>query len=340
MSTPLKYVPLPNYDYFAWNAGMAAVSDLRQRYVKTEADATVMSDFSKLLVNRAQAMRTWKPDSKMGFIVTAESGAGKTTMLRRLFREHPALQARIEIAGQEAAPVIEHRLESPLTLKSLGEQTSEALGYLVKRDHAKAAIWTSVKQRLEALKVQVLWFDEAQDIFKSANSKDIADITSTLKGLMNHSGWPVVLVLSGTPDLLEFAKSDKHLMRRVVQMQIPPLSSSETSPDVDAVRFVAEDFSKRQGLDCDIDHNTLRRVIHAADEQMGRAFEFTVDAILEAVMAGSPSLTPIHFAHAYERHAHCGPTTNILYAPDNVWPLIVSLLTREQPTPLVPTKSR
>jgi len=145
----------------------AKVAELRALYVESPRDQVLAMQFQRLLAERDSGIdpRRWA-----GIVVTANSGAGKTRMIKRFLGQHPLVRA----FGTEDSNFVHIDVPSPVTNKSLGLEVLRTM-YPQKRaaqagppskasDAGLSDIWTEVRDMAVETGVWGLWIDEAHDL--------------------------------------------------------------------------------------------------------------------------------------------------------------------------------
>lgn len=195
MSDEFEYTPMPIYDTAHRNAVSVAMAPLRKKHVRSDVDDRVDAAMDELMANRERNLENPESEMRMGLLILGASGAGKSRIVSKRIAPRPELAPT---DGDEAAkPLISVKLEAPVLLRSMGFQTRQAQGYAIAKMAEKDPQWPDVKRRIVALKTSVLHYDEAQDVFLTANRKEVQNIRSAWKSLMTNHVSPVVVVLSG-----------------------------------------------------------------------------------------------------------------------------------------------
>lgn len=249
-----------------------------------------------------------------GIVLTGGSGSGKTTAVNRLRADYPKLRGIQE--GGDVADFVSLRVPSPATLKRVGFAMLRALGYPLERDKPAAFIWDQVRVLLAQQQTTFVHLDEAQDLL--TNNTDFArrDVVNTLKSLMNDKDWPVVLLLSGTQDLVDLINSDRQLARRVDVIRISPITFEA---DGKKVRKLLEVFTQKVQLEISAELSSpsfLRRLVHASGNEFGLMIHMILSGIDVALRSSEAPLKIDHFAKQYFRAAACHPEFNPFLAED------------------------
>ena len=157
------------------------VSDLKTRFIKTDSYRKLETEFDRLLRYRKAEQASGTCREARGLVVIGESGAGKTTSLRRLFERHPDLT--LMNAETIQADVVSLSIPSPATPKHVGLACLTALGYPLRRDRTTSIIWEQV-HHLKMRGTMFLHLDEAQDFSNNRSVSDMEAVINTVKSFM------------------------------------------------------------------------------------------------------------------------------------------------------------
>jgi hypothetical protein len=198
-------------------------------------------------------------------------------------------------------------------------------------------IWRKVAERLELLGILILHLDEIHNVLEAVNARELRDVRKTFKSLLASPRWPVMLVVSGLPEVQGFfegldadddedregiprpAKADTkgETRRRARFVELPSLTLPH---DIDMMSAAASDLAGLAGLGLQTDaQSTIApRLIHAALHELGTAMELCHEAIEAALKntAQTDILRLNHFAEAYRIRTGCGAEENPFLAPD------------------------
>lgn len=262
-------------------------------------------------------------------LVTGESGAGKSTILDRAFRTHPAF-AGFRVPGS-GCPLVSVEVPGSCTLMQLGRELLATLGYPLAARRSEGEVWEQARMRLEMFDVRLIHFDEAHNVIRGADVKQSAKIQKTLKALLNSPTHPVSLILSGLPELTLFLESLTENRRRAVFLRLEPLTPTDLPP----LRAAMASLAAAGGLSASTEalEAIAPRLSHTALHQLGSAIEIVHGAIEEALLRGANALTIEDFAAFYAFRTGNGAAMNPFLAPD--WAAVdcTRALRRGAPTP-------
>lgn len=162
--------------------------------------------------------------------------------------------------------------------------------------------------------VLFLHLDGAQNLSRYNNRNDQHAVISTLKSMMQSPQWPVGLILSGMPDLLDLVNTDAQLARRLKPVEHRPLT---TSVDGGMIVAAIPQYAAAANIMADdalFKPRFVRRLVHAADHCFGILAEMICEAIGVALIAGETVISVASFAACFARRSGC---------PDGLNPFIV-----------------
>lgn len=279
------------------------VSSLQKRFVKHDRYRELESEFDAILYHRRANIGEEQHPEARGIAVVGLSGSGKSTAIRRLFHKHGDLQVLSD--GVERAAVVSLTVPSPATLKHVGHSCLNALGYPIRRDRTAGIIWELVQNHLRQRQTLFLHLDEAQDFYSNRNLNEMRAVVNTLKSMMQNRGWPIGIVLSGMPELMDLFDLDTQLARRIRPIHFAPISYAS---DGRSVRQVLEQYAGAAALTVTPEAccgNHIQRLIHAAADEFGLVIEIIIGAIEEALLADHAELQPQDFVTTFRRRTGC-----------------------------------
>jgi hypothetical protein len=187
------------------------------------------------------------------------------------------------------------------------------------------AVWGRVRDRLEFLGKVVLHLDEVHNVLETANKRELTQIRTLLKAFLISPNWPVVLVLSGLPEVIPFfeglnepdedgranADTKGEVRRRAVFVNLRSLRSRH-DPSMIAAAIADMAGVAGMGVPADIDVKLAPRLIHAALYELGTTMQIAHEAIGLALNT-KPRATVLgieHFKQAYRIRTRCSDAAN------------------------------
>jgi hypothetical protein len=289
----------------------AQIQKLRKIHIPTERDHQLKQHIYRLFEVDSEGQQTAQPcrytagQETRGVILIEDPGGGKTTAVRTILREAQFLARNPETG---APRYLEIQIPSPATLKSVGLTIAAALGIDHFSPYAKVwEIWATVKQRLGAAGISVLWLDEAQDLIMSRTANEVEESLRMIKSLMQGDN-AVVPILSGTQRLSEVAAFDPQVSRRFTK--IMP-SNLQHGVDEAGLIAVVEYYCEEVSIAARVDADAMARLITASRHRFGRAIDTIINAIECALWGADKILTVDHFAEAWAMQEGCDPSENV-----------------------------
>ncbi len=286
-----------------------AAEDLKRHILTTY----IVTNRDKLLANELDALieasrmvsvagQTTVPVGRLNegriFALTGEAGAGKTRALLRQFTQRSELTDADGALGH--APFVSCIAPSPCTLRLMGNVIARDLGYPLNRELRENVVWDVIRTLLPLRRVRILHIDESQHMMALANSTERQKVRDTLKGILQLPGWPVFLVLSGTPSFVTLLVEDPQLRRRTRYVHFADLKLPD---DFRMIEFaLREIITGTAGLlvGKTLDRSFIQKLSHAAERQFGTLVELVQDATLLALSADRKSVEVEHFARIFE----------------------------------------
>ncbi|KIC29722.1 hypothetical protein RA25_19770 [Leisingera sp. ANG-S5] len=290
------------------------MAKLRAKFIRHRAYRELSEQFDVQLGRRRAALQLGLAFEVEAIALTGAPGSGKTTAVDYTISKHKDLI--LASHEQDVCEVIQFKMPSPVTLKTVGGALSVALGYDLRRDKSAALIWQHVRRILKERKTLFVHLDELQDIYVSKADRTRSEVVNTLKSVMNNKDWPVGLILSGTPDLLHMVNADRQLQRRVRVIQLSSVSFATHGRDVFELlgKYAQESaLSVASALEED---DFLKRLIHSAVNEFGQIIDMILCGIEECLLATDTVLEVSHFAEAFRKKAACLPAFNPFLAQD------------------------
>lgn len=277
------------------------LEQVKDVYVPCGRDRLAADIFSRFMTS-ILAKRNGRRDDGRALFLTGESGAGKTSVVRRMIEGNPTL-APIPMSYGLVTPMISITLMGPSTLKYLGLNILRKAGYEIKRKYEQGEVWDLLPEQLHLRKILIIHIDETQHMLKLAQSdRERENLAKAFKGVMNYDAWPVSFIMSGMPETVNLSRLDEQIERQSRFLALPDVSL----PDE---RVLIEKIVTRM---CKAAHLELggtlqsdlpERIAHAARYRYGRIAQVVLAAIEQAILKDDGRLSRDHFALAYLDHS-------------------------------------
>lgn len=294
----------------------ALLSELRSTYLMTHRDDELREQF-ELLLDESIAVVGGKRVPGRSLTVVGGSGAGKSMSIRTLLTEKKEL-APFETEIGILMPIISMNAPAPYSLKRLGQDLLRRMGVEPKRHLASQDVWSMVRHQLKLHQTHILHIDELQHVLPKTDGTGTNNVRDTLKDCMNgdDTDWPVSLLLSGLPSILDFVDEEKTWQqeRRHKTMHFPTLTFPE---DAGVVEHIIDRIAcnaaglKAKGLG---KHEFLHQLAYAGRYEFGRVVDLVIYACVNAVDGRQKHLGIEHFSKAYSDQYACDPELNIFEA--------------------------
>lgn len=276
---------------------------VKKVYVPCGRDAALRNSLD-LFLEHILAPKDDRRDDGRIFFITGESGAGKSTAIRKLIADTPALEPERRPYGL-SSPIVTVTLKGACTLNTLGEMILERAGYPIVQKIGPSQLWKSLPERLGHREIFLVHIDETQNMLKKTkHNRDRKDLANTLKGAMNDLDWPISFIMSGLPLTLDLARLDEQFERRAFMQHLPDINM-ENDAERKLVLNIIEQMSIAAELNCDavLKSDIPDRLAHAAKYRYGRTAQAVLATIHHAVRHNASTLHRDHFAHAYLAHS-------------------------------------
>ncbi|MCP1559065.1 UNVERIFIED_ORG: hypothetical protein M2438_003155 [Methylobacterium sp. SuP10 SLI 274] len=315
---------------------LGVMERVKSRILRTaDRDDKTAETFGKLLadlVTRVDPSRPLGPGNRSetrALVLTGRTGAGKSSMLSRILSAHPAFPGfGVPRSGCRAVSVL---TPSPCNPKALGVEILRVLDYPMTAERSVQAVWAKVRDRIEFLGKLVLHLDEIHNVLETANKRELKQIRTLLKTFLVSPTWPVVLVLSGLPEVVPFFEglndpdedgnpnpdTKGEVRRRAVFV---PLRSLELPTDADMVAVAVKDMASVAGMGVtdDLTTTVVPRLVHAGLYELGTAMQLAHEAIGQGLDA-KPRCRMLEieqFQLAYRERTSCADAVNPFVVAD------------------------
>lgn len=291
------------------------IFDIMQRvkrtYIRTANDDQVL-----LRLQRIERGIEDEPEPGHALLITGDSGAGKSTVVKKALKSLTTLANYVDEYGEEMRPIFYLDAPSSCSMLDLAKEMLEKLGY-----ESVSGGWGSIvgklRRSLRNYGVRLIVIDEAQHILESPHNKGAEFVSNALKNMLQDSSWRVHIVLVGLPKLTNLYGLDVHgqMQRRSDDFHI---SYRETQ---DYIEWMVHEFiENRAGLALSDDqpHELVERLIHGSCERLGLIAELLHHAIEHALEHDRSEVTTEDWIASYARLAKCyGDLGNNVFHADD-----------------------
>lgn len=234
-----------------------------------------------------------------GLLVTGASGSGKTREIHHLVKQFN--ESEPLLPSGKPARFVHCLLEGKTGWKGIGSTTLRALGYPVSDNarNTQARIWEKVVLQAKAQGVVGIHYDEAQHIFRGKSETERLAVLDSFKTLLKSHDWPLILILSGVPELAGHVMEEPQLFRLMTQLRLQEI---DLPADYRVMHEIVGSFGIETGLAPAQDlmsEDFYHRLATAAANRWGVMIEITTKAITAARMEDTSVLARTHFVEAW-----------------------------------------
>lgn len=293
---------------------------LAQRHFPLCRAEKLETAFTKLFSRHLGRLRSGKSFEARSLLVTGLSGSGKTVEITDMLDRFN--ESAVLLPDGKPARFACCVLGAKGTWKDLGRKTLQALGYPITSNTRKTQfeIWDLVIKQAKLQGIIGIHYDEAQHIMRGKSDKDVEAVLDAFKGLMKveknvtkggetfmlSHDWPLMLILSGVPELGDYVQREGQLDRLMTRIEFGEvdLNSMAGNParDYETLNEIVGSYAISAGLDVDADLPTgdfLHRLATAGAFRWGLVIDMVVDAVALAVVRGKGTLERLDFVEAW-----------------------------------------
>lgn len=256
-------------------------------------------EFSKMFSGHLGRMKSGRYFEGEVLIVIGASGSGKTTEIEKLIEDFNSSQVPLPRGTRATfAKCVLNRKE---TWKDLGKGTLHAMNYPIVNNAriTQAQISRQIKYQGEHQGVVGVWYDEAQHILARKNEEAIEVVLDCFKSMLKGPDWPMMLVLSGVPELASYIPQFEQLFRKVTLISFEDIDFDKDAPTVNSIVGSFALLAKLSVADDLMGGEFLHRLATAGAFRWGLVFELITKAVDVAKVAGCAELEREHFIEAW-----------------------------------------
>lgn len=239
-----------------------------------------------------------------GLLVTGKSRVGKSREIARLITRFN--ESNTMMPDGRPGRIISCSLWGRTTWRELGITTLAALGYPTEGRHTQTHVWDTVLTQAKRLGVVGIHYDECQHMFTDTGDASNRVVLDSFKALLKESKWPMVLILSGVPDLAKHIEKDSpNEDRRQLRFLLRALHFEmiNSSQDIEELNQLAYSYADKAGVCFDDLSNVdfLERLSHACAYRWGLVIELMIEAFTICVLSEAPVISVDHFDEAFSQ---------------------------------------
>lgn len=143
--------------------------------------------------------------------------------------------------------------------------------------------------------IAAIHYDETQHILAGKTDTAVEEILDCFKSLLKSTSWPLMLILSGVPELNRYVPEFEQLARKVTQVTFEDIDYNNEAQQVSEI---VQNYALRAGLEVDDDLlsvDFIHRLTTAEAFRWGLVFSITKKAVMEALKDHSPTLKRDHY---------------------------------------------
>ncbi|WP_420024054.1 TniB family NTP-binding protein (plasmid) [Cereibacter azotoformans] len=248
-----------------------------------------------------------------GLVVVGESGTGKTREINQALKRFASDPAPLECGLQRR--FLQLALVGETTWKALGIELLKELGFPITARRTEHEIWSRVRTQLKGQGVWLIHIDECQHMFETLGANETRKVLNSIKTAMKHRDWPMVMILSGIPELLDKVNSDPQFHNLMT-----PIHLDRFDPNGDDLNEIDSAFvGLAEAVNADIgevrNEDVYLRMSYACLDLYGRVFRFMVD-VFASLPNGQNKVTRDFLAARYAFHTGCMPAHNVFIRDD------------------------
>ena len=272
-----------------------ASSDFNGRYFPLERAKTLQANFAMMFSIHLGCLKSDEYFESEVLVLTGPSGAGKSREMNQLLTKFGASGSLLP-SGMPAK-MVKCVLDRKVTWMSLGKRTLKAMKFDLAENArmTQIEIWDQVATQARLQGIVAIHYDETQHIL--AGKKDIAveEILDCFKSLLKSTSWPLMLILSGVPELNLYVPEFEQLARKVTQVTFEDIDYDKEALQVSEI---VQNYALRAELEVDDDllsEDFIHRLITAGAFRWGLVFSITKKAVMVALEDRSLALRREHY---------------------------------------------
>ncbi|MCW8309451.1 TniB family NTP-binding protein [Acidiphilium sp. PA] len=209
--------------------------------------------------------------------VYADSGMGKTMLMERFRRAHPAIYNREQ--RRLISPVLALQMASHATERRFYGHLLQAIGVPFVPRATVLELEVQIMRNLKRMEVKLLMLDEVHNLL-AGSAKEQRILLNTLRFISNEL--QISLVCLGIADARDAIGGDVQLMRRFEELTLPRWQGDEEFEQL--VVIILRHLPLK--LASQVSARALRQVLEATDGVTARIFGMFNDLAIAAIRSG------------------------------------------------------
>jgi hypothetical protein len=293
------------------DAMVAHMSELKKLNYELPRFAGLQAGFDSVLAQFVSSRLADTHFEGRGLVLTAGTRSGKSHDIKHLlkaFAENPAT-----ISGGLHRKHARVSLRTSTTWKNLGSAILKATGYFTDLDHRSTEmIWRRAEDQLKRQDIFIVHIDEVQHTMHDKSAKERKIILDGLKDMMKRPDWPVMLLLSGVPTLLDCLNESDELVALLEPVSYSDITYSEK--DLEEADGIMCAYAAAAKLDVSgiRDEETYNRMIHGTARRWGRFIEMVIHSMANAKAEGKTDLSRTDLAATFGRWTGVCDSANVM----------------------------
>lgn len=281
-------------------------ADLAQRHFPLARGEELQQTFAQLFSRHLGRLQSGQEFEARSLLVTGLSGSGKTAEISDMLQRFN--ESAVLMPNSKNAKFARCGLEAKGSWKDLGRKTLHAMGYPItnKTRRTQFEIWDLVIKQAKLLGVIGIHYDEAQHIMRGKSDNEVLSVLDAFKTLMKSHDWPLMLILSGVPELGDYVQREPQLDRLMTRVEFGEIDLSsapgQPAPDYAVLNEIVGSYAISAGLEVGGTLPTgdfLHRLATAGAFRWGLVIDIVVDAVANAVTGMAGELERADFVAAW-----------------------------------------
>jgi len=222
-----------------------------------------------------------------GLTVTGESRLGKSREILKVIRTFN--ESETLMPDGRPARIVSCLLSGRVSFKDLGIKTLKALGYELRGFRTQEYIWEKVIDQAQDQGVIGIHYDECQHVFSDKADKTNRIFLDSFKSMMKEPRWPLMMILSGVPQLANYVRSYEQLDALMDPVHFKPINFRRDMDLLNRLLFAFADLAEVD-IETLVTPDFLARLDHSCSHRWGLVIELLINTLIEAKLKGRTQL--------------------------------------------------